>query len=165
VKYLLRNNIIMDRRDFLKASAIVSASSLLTHTSADAQRVRTQRIAIRNHAADSIKTRLAARELITGLRMLHAAPQITLSSDNAIADTATLTLQVEPSRFKKSEEYEITASGQNATLYAMNEQALLYAVFDFLERQGLVFGIDGTIAPIDPPSSLQRPGTTRFHAE
>ncbi len=57
----------MDRRDFLKASAIASASSLLIHTLAVAQRVLPQRIVIRNHAADSVKTRLASRELLTGL--------------------------------------------------------------------------------------------------
>lgn len=147
----------MDRRDFLKASAIASASSLLTHLPADAQRVRPQRIAIRNQAVDSVKTRLAARELLSGLRMLNAAPQIIPASEDISADTVMLTLQLDPSRFKKSEEYEIAASEQNATLCAVNEQALLYAVFDFLERQGLVFGIDGTTAPIDPPAVLRLP--------
>ncbi|MGO8720192.1 MAG: hypothetical protein ACLQMO_13410 [Acidobacteriaceae bacterium] len=147
----------MDRRDFLKASAIASASSLLTHLPADAQRVRPQRILLRNHAADSVKTRLAACELLSGLRMLHAAPQIALASDNISVDSLVLTLEVDPSRFRQSEEYEIAVAGKNVTLSAVNEQALLYAVFDFLGRQGLVFGIDGTTAPIDPPASLHLP--------
>jgi hypothetical protein len=157
VKYLPQEQIIMDRRDFLKAGAIVSAGSWLTHLPADAQRVRPQRIAIRNHAADSVKTRLAARELLSGLRMLHAAPRIAPASGDASADTVVLTLEVDPSRFRKFEEYELAASGRNVTLGARNEQALLYAVFDFLERQGLVFGIDGATAPIDPPASLVLP--------
>ncbi|MGB8481708.1 MAG: hypothetical protein WCE63_23135 [Acidobacteriaceae bacterium] len=147
----------MDRRDFIKASAIASASTLIPQASANTQSLRPQRITIRNQAPDSIKTRLATRELLSGLRMLHAARQIEMATESSAADTARLTLQVDPSRFRQSEEYEITASGQNATLCAVNEQALLYAVFDFLERQGLVFGIDGTTVPIDLPAPLQLP--------
>ncbi|MGH9616528.1 MAG: hypothetical protein ACRD28_07270, partial [Acidobacteriaceae bacterium] len=147
----------MDRRDFLKASAIASAGSLLAHAPADAQQFRPQRIAIRNLAADSAKTRLAERELLSGLRMLNAALQPTLATENRSADSVVVTLLVDRSRFKHSEEYEIAASGRNLTLGAANEQALLYAVFDFLERQGLVFGIDGTTAPIVPPASLRLP--------
>ena len=147
----------MDRRDFLKASAIASASSLMPQASANAQRLRPQHITVRNQAPDSVKTRLAARELLSGLRMLNIALQIDIARDTGAADTVQLTLQIDPSRFRQSEEYEITASGQNATLCAVNEQALLYAVFDFLERQGLVFGIDGTTVPIDLPAPLQLP--------
>ncbi|HTU49358.1 MAG TPA: hypothetical protein VMF56_02125 [Acidobacteriaceae bacterium] len=147
----------MDRRDFIKASAIASASSLMSQVLANAQRLRPQRIAVRNLAPDSIKTRLAMRELLSGLRMLNSAAQIDLASDAPTVDTVQLTLQIEPSRFRQPEEYEIASSGKSATLYAVNEQALLYAVFDFLERQGLVFGIDGTTVPIDLPASLQLP--------
>jgi len=147
----------MDRRDFLKASAIASASSLIPPTTASGQRLRPQRITVRNQAPDSVKTRLATRELLSGLRMLHAAPQIDLASDTPTADSVRLTLQIDGSRFRQSEEYDIAASGQDATLCAVNEQALVYAVFDFLERQGLVFGIDGTTVPIDLPAPLQLP--------
>jgi hypothetical protein len=147
----------MDRRDFLKASAIASASSLIPSASASGQGLRPKRISVHNQAPDSIKTRLATRELLSGLRMLRAAPQIELASDNAAADSVRLTLQIDPSRFRQYEEYDVAASGQDATLCAMNEQALLYAVFDFLERQGLVFGIDGTTVPIDLPAALQLP--------
>ncbi|MHB1937005.1 MAG: hypothetical protein ACYCOR_10520 [Acidobacteriaceae bacterium] len=147
----------MDRRDFLKVGAIASAGSLISHSAANAQRIRPQRIAIRNQAVDSIKTRLAARELLSGLRMLHAAPQVTHATERTAEDTVLLTLQVDPSRFRNHEQYETSTAGQNVTLCAIDEQALLYAVFDFLERQGLVFGIDGTTAPIDPPVSLHLP--------
>jgi hypothetical protein len=147
----------MDRRDFLKASAIASASSLIPHTSANAQRLRPQRITVRSQAPDSVKTRLATRELLSGLRPLNSAPQIDLASDTPAAESVQLTLQIDPSRFRQSDEYDIAASGQDATLCAVNEQALLYAVFDFLERQGLVFGIDGTTVPIDLPAPLQLP--------
>jgi hypothetical protein len=147
----------MDRRDFLKASALASASALISNPSANAQRLRPQRISVRNQAADSVKTRLATRELLSGLRMLNTAPHIDIASDTSTVDTVQLTLQIDPSRFRQSEEYEIASSGKSATLYATNEQALLYAVFDFLERQGLVFGIDGTTVPIDLPAPLQLP--------
>ena len=39
----------------------------------------------------------------------------------------------------------------------MNEQALLYAVFDFLERQGALFGIDGDVYPLTQPEALKLP--------
>jgi hypothetical protein len=147
----------MDRRDFLKASAIASAGSLISNPPMDAQRPRPRRITLLNTAADSIKTRLATRELLSGLRMLNSAPQIDIAGETFSADTVALTLQIDPSRFRQSEEYEISSSGKSATLCAANEQALLYAVFDFLERQGLVFGIDGTTVPIDLPAPLRLP--------
>jgi hypothetical protein len=147
----------MDRRDFLKASAVASASSLIPNPSAKAQSLRPQYIAVRNHAPDSMKTRLAARELLSGLRSLNSAPQIGIASEGSAANSVQLTLTIDPSRFRQSEEYEIVSSGKSATLDAVNEQALLYAVFDFLERQGLVFGIDGTTVPVDLPVPLQLP--------
>jgi len=147
----------MDRRVFIKASAVASASTLIPIPSANAQRLRPQRIAIRNHAPDSIKTRLAVRELSSGLRSLQSAPQIDIASDTPTADALQLTLQIDPSRFRQPEEYEIVSSGKSVTLYAINEQALLYAVFDFLERQGLVFGIDGTTVPVNLPAQLHLP--------
>ncbi len=73
----------MDRRDFLKASAVASASSLIPNTSANAQRLRPQRITLRNQAPDSVKTRLATRELLSGLRMLKSAPQIDIGGDTS----------------------------------------------------------------------------------
>ena len=147
----------MDRRDFLKASAIASASTLVSATPSNAQRLRPQRIALRNQAPDSVKTRLAMRELLSGLRSLKSAPQIDIANDTAAANTLQITLQIDPSRFRRSDEYDIISAGKSATLWAVNEQALLYAVFDFLERQGLVFGIDGTTVPVDLPAPLQLP--------
>ncbi len=147
----------MDRRDFLRASAVASASAFISNSSANAQRLRPQRIAIRTHAPDSVKTRLAARELLSGLRSLQSAPHVDIAGDGPAANSVQLAMQIDTSRFRHSEEYEIVTAGKNATLCAANEQALLYAVFDFLERQGLVFGIDGTTVPIDLPAPLQLP--------
>ncbi|MGC2162688.1 MAG: hypothetical protein WA634_12310 [Silvibacterium sp.] len=93
--------------------------------------------------------RLATRELLTGLRSLYAATEIVESSDGSVDGSVVLILNIDRSAFKGDQDYEISATGDGAILKASNEQALLYAVFDFLERQGLVFGIDGTTVPID----------------
>ena len=89
--------------------------------------------------------------------MLKSAPQIDIGGDASPAGAVQLTLRIEPSRFRQAEEYEIASSGKSAAISAGNEQALLYAVFDFLERQGLVFGMDGTTVPIDLPAPLHLP--------
>jgi hypothetical protein len=62
---------MMDRRDFLKASVLASASSVLTHSYTAAQIVRPGRIAIHAQTPSSPKTRLAATELSSGLRQQH----------------------------------------------------------------------------------------------
>jgi hypothetical protein len=141
---------MIDRREFLKAGALASAAGLLSRSNASAQVGRKQ-IAIRPLAADSLKTRLATRELLSGLRMLHAATEVKQTSDDSVANATFLTLTLDPSRFKVNEDYEISASGDGAIFRASSEQALLYSVFDFLERQGVVFGVDGTTIPIDLP--------------
>src|ERR1019366_3909659 len=85
--------------------------------------------------------------------------EVRLTSSDGGAGATVLTLAVDSSRFKGTEEYEIAAQGNGAVLRAASEQALLFAVFEFLERQGLVFGIDGTTAPIDRPAGLRLPQT------
>jgi hypothetical protein len=147
---------MIDRREFLKASALASAGSLLSRSDASA-RVEPKQIAIRTLAADSLKTRLATRELLSGLRMLHTAIEAKQTSDDSVANATLLTLTLDSSRFKGNEDYEISASGEDAVFRASSEQALLYAVFDFLERQGVVFGVDGTTLPIDRPAGLHLP--------
>jgi hypothetical protein len=154
----------MDRRDFLKTSVLASASSLLATRYAGAQIVRPGLIAIHAQAPDTLKTRLAVRELLTGLRMLNPAFEVRQTNGEEAASVL-LTLTIDASRFRAPEqqgqkEYEIAAltSGRHGTiLRAASEQALLFAVFEFLERQGLVFGIDGSTAPLDHPPELLLP--------
>lgn len=148
----------MDRRDFLKTSALVSASSLLAANRASTQVIKPKLVTVGSQAADSVKVRLAARELSSGLRMLNPSTEVKLTDRDAGAGATVLTLAVESSRFKGTEEYEIAAQDSGAVLRAASEQALLFAVFEFLERQGIVFGIDGTTAPIDRPAGLILPG-------
>jgi hypothetical protein len=145
----------IDRRDFLRVSALASTSVLIPGYSS--AQVRPKQITIRTLAADSPKTRLATRELLSGLHMLLAAIEVTQTSDDGVAGATLLTLTLDASRFKGSEDYEISASGNGAIFRASSEQALLYAVFDFLERQGAVFGVDGTTVPINRLAGLQLP--------
>ncbi len=147
----------MDRRDFLKTAALASANSILDRSSASAQILRPTRIAIQTLASDSFKTRLAARELKSGLLMINLGVEVTHTTEDPGANATLLRLAIDASSFKGAEEYEIAASGNGAVLRAANEQALLYAVFEFLERQGMVFGIDGSSAPIDHPGRLHLP--------
>lgn len=147
----------MDRRDFLKASALASASGLMGTRYSAAEATGRRRILILMQCAESMKTRLAARELESGLRGLKATDEVTLGSGSGSAGQVVLTLAVSAQRFKGTEEYTIQRAGEGATIYAASEQALLYAVFDFLERQGAVFGIDGTSLPIDRGGALRLP--------
>ena len=155
----------MDRREFLKISALASTGSFVLPKSAPAQAAETKQIVIRTLAPTSLKTRLATRELMSGLRMLNGLSQVTQTSDDRIANSTLLTLVLDPARFKGVEDYEIAAAVNGATFYAVSEQALLYAVFDFLERQGLVFGIDGTTGPVDRSQNYVQPEYVYRHKD
>lgn len=148
---------MIDRRDFLKTSALASAGGLLAVNNASAQSAGSKPIAIRSQVPDSLKARHAARELTSGLHMLNPALEVRETGGESVARATLLTLAVDASHFKGTEEYEIAESGNGAVLRAASDQALLFAVFEFLERQGLVFGIDGTTAPIDRPAGLSLP--------
>src|SRR5208337_3245912 len=127
----------------------VSASSLLEPGYVAAETAERQRIAIRLGTAESVKTQLATRELLNGLRKLNISGEVILTSGSNPVRGILLALTVESSRFKGTEDYEIARTIKGASICAASEQALLYAVFDFLERQGIVFGIDGASLPID----------------
>src|ERR1035438_1832451 len=125
----------MDRRDFLKTSALLSAGSMLPINRASAQAVKPKLVAIRSQVTDSLKARLAARELSSGLHMLNPALEVRLTSSDGGAGATVLTLAVDSSRFKGTEEYEIAAQGSGAVLRAASEQALLFAVFERSEER------------------------------
>ena len=142
----------------MKTTALASASGLVERSRASAQMMGQSRVAIRTEAPDSLKTRLAARELKSGLLILNPAANVMTTAEEANGNVTLLTLVIGGSALNDAEEYEIAASKNGAILRAGNEQALLYAVFEFLERQGMVFGIDGASAPIDRPGGLRLPG-------
>lgn len=158
----------MDRRDFIKSGALATAASMLGPRLDSAQIPDPRRIVVRTTAPLSTKVKLASRELMTGLRSLHSRAEVTQSDNRSGSGDVVLVLTIERSSFRAEQQYKIEASAGGATLRAATEQALLYAVFDFLECQGLVFGIDGTTVPIDR-KPLQLPlagqpwrGTPRF---
>ncbi len=110
----------------------------------------------------SFKERLAASELQRGLVQLGWRGALAVGSvGDFAARPGDLTFILVRGR-ASGESYTISAcadeSGAVIVEFAgVNEQALLYAVFDFLEHQGARFGIDGELYPIVPPTALVLP--------
>lgn len=123
----------MDRRHFLKASAMFSAGGLLGSNPIQSHGDGAKKITIRTLSLDGVKTRLAARELLSGLRALKSPGIIVETAESGTAFEITLT--VDASRFKQTEDYEIARTSRGAAFHASTEQALLYAVFDFLDAK------------------------------
>ncbi len=94
----------------------------------------------------SFRVQLAERELLRGLTRLGLEEA-----------GVHFSLRVEPARFRGAEEYAISAAPPQVVLSGASEQALLYAVFDLLERQGAFFGIDGESYPLEPARELVLP--------
>jgi len=109
--------------------------------------------------------RLAARELARGLRNLglaHEPIQAALREGQPGAHDFAFTFNADPKSFKHPEAYTIAVESQPASSRRVNitgasPQAVLYAVFDFLERQGAFFGLDGELYPLDPVRGLNLP--------
>jgi hypothetical protein len=108
---------------------------------------------------------LAARELVRGLRNLGVAREPIQAArpgaEPRPAD-AVFSLSVKSEGFKHPEAYEIVRKTDNGTpprvrLTGATPQAVLYAVFDFLERQGAFFGLSGDVYPLDPVRALNLP--------
>jgi hypothetical protein len=148
----------MHRRNFMKTSALAFAGSIFLPQSSFGQLASGKRIGVRLQAQESAKTRLAVNELCSGLRMLNASWDLRETADGE-PNSLQFILSIERFAFKGAEDYEISVVAQSIRLRAGNEQALLYAVFDFLERQGAVFGIDGTSAPVEAVRGLHLPET------
>ncbi len=146
---------MMDRRDFVKTSALTAGGLFLPH-SGFGQLAAVEQIRVRLLAPRSLRTRLAVSELCSGLHILNNAWEVRETAENDSRGLQ-LTLSIESASFKGSEDYEISVVEQSIRLRASSEQALLYAVFEFLERQGTVFGIDGTSTPIEPVGGLRLP--------
>jgi hypothetical protein len=119
----------------------------------------------------------ASRELARGLRNLGLARepvQAAVGEGQIPSSGLTFFLMVDRSKFKHPEAYEISyqaAAGKPAQvrLTSATPQAVLYSVFDFLERQGAFFGLDGEVYPLEvaktlalPPASQPWAGQPRF---
>ena len=115
---------------------------------------------------------LAGRELARGLRNLGLAREPIVApkagTEPATSDTV-FTLAVNQGAFQHPEAYEISQETVEAPLPRIRlsgatPQAVLYAVFDFLERQGAFFGLDGEVYPLEPAPSLE-PAALRAELE
>jgi hypothetical protein len=105
--------------------------------------------------------KFASRELARGLRNLG------LASDPIEAPQGDATpapkdfvffLDVEKGQSEHPEAYEIAhRKSERVDFIGATPQAVLYAVFDFLERQGAFFGLDGEVYPLDPRQALNLP--------
>ena len=105
------------------------------------------------------------RELARGLRNLGLTREpIQAPTSGAEPGTADVvfTLRVDKQIFTHPEAYEITQEHGGSKwlgirLSGSTPQAVLYAVFDFLERQGAFFGLYGETYPLDPVGALNIP--------
>ncbi len=149
---------MIDRRGFLKAGTLAATGSLFAQAQEVGKKGSLRRITIQSKAPDRVQVRLAATELLAGLKALRIAPEVALADvARAGGGTVHCILTLEPDKFKGQEEYEISTTDRQVIFSAASDQALLYAVFDFLERQGVVFGIDGETLPLDALTSLHLP--------
>jgi len=124
-----------------------------------------QKVWILARAGASFQERLASKELARGLRSLglaHAPVQAAMSEAEPKTEDVVFTLQVNNEGFKDPEAYEIAQEapkgrGTRIRLTGATPQAVLYAVFDFLERQGAFFGLEGDVYPIESARNLNLP--------
>ncbi len=124
-----------------------------------------QKVWIVAPAGASFQERLATKELARGLKNLglaRAPVEAASSEAEAGAGDVVFALRVDKEAFKNPESYEIAqespkAGGTRIRLTGATPQAVLYAVFDFLERQGAFFGLDGDVYPIQGERNLNLP--------
>jgi hypothetical protein len=135
---------IIDRRTVLKAGAAMAG--VLTMGTA---RAADSTLWVRRDCPDTVKTRLAVRELQAGCVALGLAPEVRETRELPKGARA-FVLRIDQS-ISVPESFKIASEGNATVLRAGDEQGLLYCVFELLERQGMLFGIDGALAPIDRP--------------
>ncbi len=141
----------MVRRDFIRrTSALLGGSALTSIASArNPTPGGASRIALEPEAG--FLERLAANELARGLANLGPA------ENRAAGAAPKFVLSLRDKAFKHSEAYEIRRDNQTVHLTAASAPALLYAVADFLERQGAFFGLDGEVYPLETRRPLELP--------
>ncbi|MGO9240475.1 MAG: hypothetical protein ACLQBJ_06655 [Bryobacteraceae bacterium] len=99
---------------------------------------------------------LAEREMLRGLLSLRLLAEVRFENpgEAAAPGDRLIVLRINKSGLAHEESYEIRASGSNVALRGATPRALLFAVYEFLERQGAVFGIDGENYPPEPAREL-----------
>lgn len=132
-----------NRRQFLQGCAL-AAGAAFAISAAD-----TKEIVIQSGSSTSFLERLAEMELLRGLSRISPTTQVKRAEPDAAPSSGTVAfrLRVEPARFKNRESYSIAAQGNSVVMTGATPAAVLYSVFDFLERQGAYFGLDGENYP------------------
>ena len=140
----------LTRRQFLEAGA---AAPLALSAQVPA------RILVSAAGEAGFEQRLARLELVRGLEQLKLGREVRLAEPSArpAPNDLLLRLRIDTARFGNPEGYEISAAANVVSLAAGGPQALLYSVFDLLERQGAFFGIDGESYPLEPARELRLP--------
>jgi hypothetical protein len=169
----------VDRRKFIQGSvSLLGATSLaawkgqahpMDAKSPNLQMQATfgskQSVWILTEPGAGFQEQLAARELARGLRNLGLAREPKQAAAGG-AETASadyvFSLLVDKQAFKHPEAYEILQKAEagkalRIRVVGATPQAVLYGVFDFLERQGAFFGLDGELYPLEPAKSLALP--------
>ena len=108
---------------------------------------------------------LASCELARGLRNLGLARepvQARVGGGEQPSSGFIFSLSVRKGGVKHPEAYEVShesggGMASRVQLTGATPQAVLYAVFDFLERQGAFFGLDGEVYPLEPARALNLP--------
>jgi len=142
-----------NRREFLQTSMLGVASA------AGASGAAPRSILIQLSGEATFRLRLGQRELLRGLLQLQPRTEVRFAGADyrPAGGDLLFVLRVDRERFHNPETYSISAETGRVVLSAATEQALLYAVFDFLERQGAFFGIDGESYPLNPAAQLRLP--------
>ena len=108
---------------------------------------------------------LASRELARGLRNLglaRDAVQAMAGEGQPPASSLVFALSTSRQSIRNPQSYDIsneTVPGKPLRLSftGATQQAILYSVFDFLERQGAFFGLDGEVYPLESARALNLP--------
>jgi len=144
---------MQDRREFLIQSSLAAAGAALLPGAPP------HRLLIRAAAAPDFRRGLAERELLRGLTRALPGTEVRLATATTAAQPGDLSFEflLAPDRFRHPEAYSIAAASGSVVLSAAGAAGLLYAVFDFLGRQGAFFGIDGESYPLDRAPDLLLP--------
>jgi hypothetical protein len=108
------------------------------------------------------KQRLARTELRRGLVQLGYAGLVVAGELPGPEVTENELRFVLTAAHSADEHHQIAVAADDRMLGTVNitgasAQSLLYGVFDFLERQGAFFGVDGDLYPLELPATLQLP--------
>jgi hypothetical protein len=125
----------------------------------------TETVWILREPNSSFPEQFASCELARGLRNLGLARepvQSLVGEGEQPASGFVFSFSVKKEAFKHPEAYEIAheSGGSKASrvrFTGATPEAVPYAAFDFLERQGAFFGLDGEVYPLAPPQGLNLP--------